>query len=63
MPDAVVEFVHKTEDPRDYKVSFSRISEQLGFRITRTVKEGIAEVAKLVRDNVINNFEDRSYRN
>jgi nucleoside-diphosphate-sugar epimerase len=63
VPDAVVEFVHKTEDPRDYKVSFSRISEQLGFRITRTVKEGIAEVAKLVRDNVINNFEDRSYRN
>jgi nucleoside-diphosphate-sugar epimerase len=62
-PDAVVEFVHKTEDPRDYRVAFSRIQEQLGFRITRTVKEGIAEVAKLVRDNVIHNFEDRSYRN
>ena len=62
-PDALVEFVHKAEDPRDYRVSFSRISEQLNFSITRTVKEGIAEVAKLVRDNVINNFEDRSYRN
>ena len=24
-PDAVVEFVHKAEDPRDYRVSFSRI--------------------------------------
>ncbi len=62
-PDAVVEFVHKTEDPRDYRVSFSRISEQLGFQITRTVTEGIAEVARLVRENVINDFENRSYRN
>ena len=23
-PDAVVEYVHKDEDPRDYRVSFSR---------------------------------------
>jgi nucleoside-diphosphate-sugar epimerase len=62
-PDAVVEFVHKTEDPRDYRVSFSRISEQLGFQATRTVTDGIAEVASLVRENVINDFENRSYRN
>ena len=31
-PDAVVEFVHKNEDPRDYRVSFKRISDQLGFK-------------------------------
>jgi nucleoside-diphosphate-sugar epimerase len=62
-PDAIVEFVHKAEDPRDYRVSFIRISEQLGFHITRTVREGIAEVSRLVRENVINDFESRSYRN
>ena len=62
-PDAIVEFVHKTEDPRDYRVSFSRISEQLSFRITRTVPEGIAEVAKLVRENVLSDFESQRYRN
>jgi len=62
-PDATVEFVHKTEDPRDYRVSFSRISEELGFHITRTVSEGIAEVSKLVRESVIHDFENRSYRN
>jgi nucleoside-diphosphate-sugar epimerase len=62
-PDAIVEFVHKTEDPRDYRVSFSRIKEQLGFYITRTVREGIAEVAKLVRESVIMDFENDSYRN
>lgn len=62
-PDAVVEYVHKTEDPRDYRVAFARINEQLGFQITRTVADGIAEVASLVRLNVINDFENRSYRN
>ena len=62
-PDAVVEFVHKTEDPRDYRVSFTRITDQLGFKITRTVAQGIEEVAHLVRSNVIGNFGDGRYRN
>jgi nucleoside-diphosphate-sugar epimerase len=62
-PDAIVEFVHKAEDPRDYRVSFARISEQLGFKITRPVAEGIEEVAHLVRNNIIGNFGDRRYRN
>jgi nucleoside-diphosphate-sugar epimerase len=62
-PDAVVEFVHKAEDPRDYRVSFARIAAQLGFKTTRTVAQGIAEVARLVRDNVVENFEDGKYRN
>jgi nucleoside-diphosphate-sugar epimerase len=61
--DAIVEFVHKTEDPRDYRVSFNRIRDQLGFRITRTVPEGIVEVAKLVRENVLTDFENQRYRN
>ena len=63
VPEASVEFVHKTEDPRDYRVSFGRISGELDFHITRTVEEGIAEVAKLVRENVINDFANKSYRN
>jgi nucleoside-diphosphate-sugar epimerase len=63
VPDAVVEFVHKTEDPRDYRLSFARIADQLGFRTTRTVAEGIDEVAQLVRNNVINNFADGRFRN
>jgi nucleoside-diphosphate-sugar epimerase len=61
--DAVVEFVHKQEDPRDYRVSFTRITDQLGFKITRTVAEGIEEVARLVRSNIISDFGDGRYRN
>jgi len=62
-PEAVIEFVHKTEDPRDYRVSFARIDDQLGFKITRTVAQGIEEVAHLVRKNIIGNFGDGRYRN
>jgi nucleoside-diphosphate-sugar epimerase len=62
-PDALVEFVHKTEDPRDYRVSFARITNQLGFKNTRTVAQGIREVARLVQENVVGNFGDEKYRN
>jgi nucleoside-diphosphate-sugar epimerase len=62
-PDAVVEYVHKAEDPRDYRVSFSRIADQLGYAITRTVPEGIAEVARLVSSGVLERFDDPRYSN
>jgi nucleoside-diphosphate-sugar epimerase len=62
-PDAVVEFVHKAEDPRDYRVSFARITKQLGFKTTRTVAQGISEVARLVKENVVGNLADKRYRN
>jgi nucleoside-diphosphate-sugar epimerase len=62
-PGAIVEFVHKAEDPRDYRVSFTRITDQLGFKITRTVSQGIEEVADLVRNNLIDDFADGRYRN
>jgi len=62
-PDAVVEFVHKTEDPRDYRVSFARITNNLGFKTTSSVPQGIAEIVRLVQAKVIGNFEDGKYRN
>jgi nucleoside-diphosphate-sugar epimerase len=62
-PEATVEFVHKNEDPRDYRVSFTRIKDQLGFQITRTVAQGVEEIARLVRDDIIQSFADGKYRN
>jgi nucleoside-diphosphate-sugar epimerase len=40
-----VRFVSRAEDPRDYRVSFDRIRDALGFVAQRTVPDGIAEVA------------------
>jgi nucleoside-diphosphate-sugar epimerase len=62
-PGAIVEFVHKNEDPRDYRVSFARIASQLGFKITCTVPQGIEEIARLVNGGVLCDFAQRKYRN
>jgi nucleoside-diphosphate-sugar epimerase len=62
-PDAEVEFVHREEDPRDYKVSFGKIKDQMGFDITQTVPDGIDEVARLVRSGIIADYDSPLYRN
>jgi nucleoside-diphosphate-sugar epimerase len=61
VPDAVVEYVHKDEDPRDYRVAFARIKSELGFEITRTVEDGIREVAQLIRDRVLADVPESMY--
>ncbi|HKO20106.1 MAG TPA: NAD(P)-dependent oxidoreductase [Acidobacteriaceae bacterium] len=61
--DAVVEYVHRAEDPRDYRVSFSRINKELGFTISRTVEQGIREVIDLVRSGVIDDCNAPGFRN
>lgn len=62
-PAAVVERVHRNEDPRDYRVSFARIRDELGFKITRTVADGVAEVASLVNSNIIEDYAAPEFRN
>lgn len=62
-PAATVEYVRRDEDPRDYRVSFERVHSELGFTCARTVPEGIAEVARLVRSGVIRDFDASRYRN
>jgi nucleoside-diphosphate-sugar epimerase len=62
-PTATVEYVHKAEDPRDYRVSFSRLRDRLGFRTTRTVADGIREVVDLVRSGAVADYTESRYRN
>jgi nucleoside-diphosphate-sugar epimerase len=62
-PESVVDYIEKDEDPRDYRVSFEKIHSKLGFSITRSVQDGVDEVAALVRSGAITDFSDSSYRN
>jgi len=39
-----VSYVQRSEDPRDYKVSFDKIKAELGFETLMTVPDGIAEI-------------------
>jgi nucleoside-diphosphate-sugar epimerase len=58
-----VSYVHKDEDPRDYKVSFDKVREVLGFETTMTVPDGIGEVAEALSAGAFPDPFDRSYRN
>ncbi len=63
VPGARVEYVHRDDDPRDYRVKFEKIRDVLGFRISRTVPEGIADVLSCIRSGVIRNPGDPIYYN
>ena len=43
-PRGNVSYVHRNEDPRDYKVSFDKIKAELGFETLMTVPDGIGEI-------------------
>jgi nucleoside-diphosphate-sugar epimerase len=62
-PAARVEFVHKDEDPRDYRVSFEKLGSKLGFAVERRVADGIDEVVALVQSGLVEDPYASVYRN
>lgn len=63
IPTANIKYVTKTEDPRDYRVEFEKIKNELGFEITKTVPDGIKEIAYIMQQGFIVNPEDQKYYN
>jgi nucleoside-diphosphate-sugar epimerase len=63
LPDADVRFVHRDEDPRDYRVSFARIGSELGFDPIMRVPDGIDEVLRGLEDGVFGDPFDRRFSN
>jgi nucleoside-diphosphate-sugar epimerase len=62
-PSGHVTFVKREEDPRDYKVSFEKIRETLGFETSMTVPDGVAEVISALDAGSFEDPYDRRYRN
>ena len=58
-----VAFVQRTEDPRDYKVSFAKVADRLGYAITSTVPEGIREIITGLDEARFEDPFDGRYRN
>lgn len=63
IPDAKIKYVKRDEDPRDYRVNFDKIKNELGFSITLRVPEGIAQTIKVIHDGFLNNPDDQKYKN
>ena len=61
--DGEVKYVAKDEDPRDYRVDFTKIQEELGFKITKTVPDGIREIKKVLESGIIDDPYGQKFRN
>jgi nucleoside-diphosphate-sugar epimerase len=62
-PGATISFVQRDEDPRDYRVSFDKIRDRLGYAVSSTVPQGIDEVAALIRSGQWPDPYADTYRN
>ena len=62
-PKGKIKYVHKDEDPRNYRVDFSKIKNELGFSITKKVPNGMKEIATILKDNLLINPFDKKYQN
>jgi len=64
VPDAEVLFVKgKGGDPRNYRVDFSRIQDELEFELKNTVPDGVSEIFKLIRSGLIPDPDAPQFRN
>jgi nucleoside-diphosphate-sugar epimerase len=63
VPGTALEFVHKDEDPRSYRVRFDRVREAFGFQLTRRAGDGVADVLRLLRAGVITDYDEPKYSN
>lgn len=63
IPTAKISFVKKNEDPRDYRVDFSKIANKLNFVITRRVIDGISEIHRAIDNGIISDPDSARYKN
>lgn len=63
IPGTSIGKVEQAEDPRSYRVSFSKIKSALGFEPEWTVISGIREILTILSKGIINDPFDPIYRN
>jgi len=63
VPNVKVHYVEMNEDPRDYRVNFDKIKNELGFTITKTVPDGIKEIYTLLSTGIVTDSFAQKFRN
>ena len=58
-----VKYVPQNDDPRDYKVDFTKIKNVLGFKVTKRVPDGIQEIIDSLSRNILKDPFDKKYQN
>ena len=63
VPNVKVNYVEMNEDPRDYRVNFDKIKNELGYTITKIVPDGIQEIYTLLKTGIITDPFAQKFRN
>ena len=63
VPNVKVNFVDSSEDPRDYRVNFDKIKNELGYTITKKVPDGVKEVYTLLKTGIVTDSFAQKFRN
>ena len=63
VPNVNVIYVDSSEDPRDYRVNFDKIKNELGFTITKTVPDGVKEIYALLKTGIVTDSFAQKFRN
>lgn len=63
VPNVQVNYVESNEDPRDYRVNFDKIKNELGYTITKKVPQGIQEIYTLIQSGIITDPYSQKFRN
>jgi nucleoside-diphosphate-sugar epimerase len=63
VPNVKVHFVESTEDPRDYRVNFDKIKNELGYTITKKVPQGVKEIYTLLKTGIVTDSFGQKFRN
>lgn len=62
-PKAVIERVQKNEDPRDYRVGFTKIRTRLGYKTEHSLDSGVQELARLVTQGILPDLASAEFTN
>jgi nucleoside-diphosphate-sugar epimerase len=63
VPTVEAVFEPETKEEANYRVSFAKIRERLGFTATRTISDGIVEIKTAIENGTISDFLDERYSN
>jgi nucleoside-diphosphate-sugar epimerase len=63
VPGTDLEFVERNEDPRSYRVDFTKVAERLGFTADWSIDDGIAELAPALQQGVFGDPAEPRYHN
>jgi len=63
VPGVKVKYVESSEDPRDYRVNFDKIKNELGYSITKKVPDGVKEIYTLLKTGIVTDSFAQKFRN